>query len=590
MSRKVYAFESRFEYDAWLLQHKDSDYVVLDLKEPHVDMTEAQREEFIGLYIDAVAQLSKAQQSRQWWATNISSKNRFLSPLVGPLQDYYICQNLLNQTSAQHVVIINVSWALHQQLSTELKHPHIAYAWHGHSSRWCGQMLCNWMKRVSRLMAHGLKHAQRMYMAQAMFKSVDRDVLKQPYYVIKTFASAKSFIQGKGYQDTFFGVLPDFIQERRPLLIVADIMDDFASTSKLMTEYTQKKIYPLEYFLSLMDILKATLEMLCYRIHVPAHISWGKNNIAALIKAVCVLDGSKIQPWHYYHYYVMKGLLDQVHVSAFAFTCEYNPWERMCLLALNEHPSDVMTYGYQHTVVPQASMNMFNSTIDEDVMPQPKQLLTVGIEPAKIIEQYQTSKQIDIKPACGLRFEYLNDVKAAAQLHRRGHILVALEGLPDVARLIDVVISQLSMRDDLTIRIRTHPVLRFNLIMPLLKQNIKSLKHVELSDGSFSLAEDLLWADIVLYWGTTVSLEALSLGKPVIHFDNGSLISFDPLFKLDQLKWITHRRTDLSQLIDQIYNLSDREFNEQLKAAQQYLARYFHPVTPNAMEKFILMK
>lgn len=108
------------------------------------------------------------------------------------------------------------------------------------------------------------------------------------------------------------------------------------------------------------------------------------------------------------------------------------------------------------------------------------------------------------------------------------------------------------------------------------------------ASGEMSLKDDIEASDMVIYWGTTVALEALSMGRPVIHFDNGSLLSYDPLFKCNDLKWTVSKRESLVAKIEKIYKLSDEDFYAQRTSAQVYLKRYFYPITDNNLKEFII--
>ena len=53
----------------------------------------------------------------------------------------------------------------------------------------------------------------------------------------------------------------------------------------------------------------------------------------------------------------------------------------------------------------------------------------------------------------------------------------------------------------------------------------------------------------VLCRGTTVALEALMMEKPLIHFDRGNFLSYDPLFEFDDFKWTVRKSQELSPVL-----------------------------------------
>jgi len=103
-----------------------------------------------------------------------------------------------------------------------------------------------------------------------------------------------------------------------------------------------------------------------------------------------------------------------------------------------------------------------------------------------------------------------------------------------------------------------------------------------------SIKESLKWADVLLYTSSTVSLEALSLGIPVIYLELGELLKPDPLFGYDGLKWAVSDPDNLLATIDFIDNLPNGEFRILQDKAKEYTRRYFYPVTEENLEQFII--
>ena len=73
-------------------------------------------------------------------------------------------------------------------------------------------------------------------------------------------------------------------------------------------------------------------------------------------------------------------------MESFLFTYENNPWERMCMMAVKSQAPQTKVTGYQHTVVPHASANMFISSHERGRLPMPDRILTVGEAPKQIME------------------------------------------------------------------------------------------------------------------------------------------------------------------------------------------------------------
>lgn len=106
-------------------------------------------------------------------------------------------------------------------------------------------------------------------------------------------------------------------------------------------------------------------------------------------------------------------------------------------------------------------------------------------------------------------------------------------------------------------------------------------------DNQKSIQEELSDTDIVLYTWTTVAIEALKLGLPVIYFDVLDPMYVDPLFKCNALKKSVKKPEELLSAIKDFYNMDDKSFYTEQQIAQEYLKEYFYPVTEDNLASFM---
>jgi len=506
------------------------------------------RVRFLKEYVDLIGVLSAANPGRLWWATDIASKNRFCSRIPELLQQF---------------------------LETPRSTGHLA--------------LRDWVQACRRFFSvfyHAFVFTGRMLYARIQLCTALRSRLGpgRSYYVVKTFIYDHSFASDGRYTDIFFGSLPEALKGKQPVLILGQVLGGYKQCIRKIKDCPDFLIIPVEFFVSGADILRAVKDIVLFRPRVPKELKFFQYPVAQTVAREFFRTYKGIQIYQLLHYACTARLLKTVKIATFLLTYENNPWEKMCIMALKERSAQTKIIGYQHTVVPQASANMFTSRLEEDIIPKPDMVLTVGEKPKEIIHRYETCHPSTIEPACGLRFEHLFGQPQSARTGH-GHILLALEGLPQVAEMVDYVLRELGNDNQYRIRIRTHPVLPLDKIAGQLSQDPWQMANVEISQGK-ALSEDLSWADMVIYWGTTVALEALSIGKPVIHYDTGSVLSYDPLFELKDFKWVACRSVRLADIIKEIHGLPDAVYEVRRRAAQGYIAAYFYPVTPEAMRRF----
>ena len=140
------------------------------------------------------------------------------------------------------------------------------------------------------------------------------------------------------------------------------------------------------------------------------------------------------------------------------------------------------------------------------------------------------------------------------------------------------------MKGEYIPRYRCHPSVPFELILN--KLNNKIIGNYEVSQEP-SLQKEFLNCEVVIYTITTVCMEALMLGLPVIHIDLNEPINGDPLFECDYLRWIVKKPIELNIVLEEIKNQDDEQFLSQQKNARDYLKEYFREVNDENLEFFL---
>jgi hypothetical protein len=106
------------------------------------------------------------------------------------------------------------------------------------------------------------------------------------------------------------------------------------------------------------------------------------------------------------------------------------------------------------------------------------------------------------------------------------------------------------------------------------------------------VVDDIERSDAILYWGSTVSLEALMMGKPVISFNMNNMLSFDPLSLLNfsGLRWTVDSNIPVHDIISQILYMNNDEFLLKANAGRENIEQYFREQTVDSMQAFLPSK
>ena len=605
---KIFIFQSTKNIEAYLKQISDTttrnhkfiyfgelDRDTRNLLEKHgiYEFERSKRDEtyrdlFLQEYIDLVGMIGKEQNTRTWWATDMASKNRFKSNLPYLLHQFLEVIETVKNEDFDHLIFINPSWVILDSLKKVFRENNLKFVCLEDCFRKWVEVGFAWCKRILSIIVNALRVSMWKYYAQSKLKHVTKENIlrNKSYYVIKTFIYDRSFSNNGIYRDAFFGSLPEFLKGKKQTLIYANILGNYKLCIDRISKCPSPVIFPIELFLSYTDIIKALIQVLFCKIKIKKEVFFFGYDVSHIINNELLRTYNGIPFYQLLHYWATKNLIHNLSVETFLLTYENNPWEKMCMMAFREYSPKTKIIGYQHTVVPQASANMFISRKEQDIIPIPDKILTVGKVPKEIMEKYGSFAKGQIESSCGLRFEYLFET-SQNERKRSGHILVVLEGIFEVYKMINYILRELQGNTKYQVTVRTHPVLPLNSITHKLDYRMHDIQNINISHN-LSLKKDIEWADIVIYWGTTVALEALSIGKPIIHYEMDSILSYDPLFECDYLKWAVSDKAPLIPTIDEIYSFNDEQFASEQRNAKAYLSRYFFPVTEEGLNKFLV--
>lgn len=554
------------------------------------DYDDSSKDSFLQSYIDLIGKLGLKYNSIYWWATFTASKNRFVSTLSPNLFLYYSLVNTLKGNPEKDILVINPPKEICGSIRKYCRANSIDFKLLYKPVDGIFELLKHIAEQTINMVLFIFDSWQKIRIANKYLgeKFASEVQPESKYYVLRSWFYSSSINQDNEYRDSFFGTLPEYLVKKgKRLLIVAGVIGDYKSIVRKIANNKEYFIIPQELFLRYMDPIRVIIDIYCNKIKIKEKIDFEGFDVSHIVRAEIDKNfRSRGILSNYMYTYWMKRLLNTVEVDTFTTTCENNPWERMCTMALRQYSPDTKILGYQHNVLPQASANMFVSEYEKDRIPMPDRILTVGGAPKRIMERYGCYDTGRIQEACALRFEYLFNIQPKPR-SRSNCILVALEGVFRVYQLVNYVLRELKESMDYKVNIRTHPAMPLRQIIHKLDYDIESFPHISLSENA-SLQQDLSESDMVIYWGSTVALEALMMGKPVIHFDSGDILSYDPLFECHHLKWVVNQHTTLLKVIEEIYDMSDEEFYLQLTQAKEYLDDYFYRITDERLSEFIV--
>lgn len=556
---------------------------------------------FMNSYINLLGNLGKINNSKEWWATSIASKNRISSILPTLLLQYIKCTNIIKEANYDTLLIVSPNLILFKALRSFVKSEKQKFLSTRNFPIFTSSFLIiNLLRKIKETKVGIVNefYFLKGIINQAVILLENIAIIKKTYNprllnslnnninydVIKTHVYSNSFISssnGNHFKDPFFGDLPSFLEKKEKIISLLHLHGDYKKIIENINRCNDQILIPWEYFLDRRKVISSIFRLLFWRIKIKP-ICFDNVDVSPVILAE--LNRSRFTLHAYLFYESMKNFINKITINKFFYTFENIPWERMAILSLREFSSGTKIIGYQHSIVPQADTGVLLSKDEIDIGPVPDKIFTTGEVTSDLINRYSGFKNGMVAPACALRYKYLFKMKPKKRTSS-GNVLLALEGSPSVVKMVNYVIDQLVNLDDINLTIRSHPIMPYKTIQKYINYNVAELKNVRTSENSL-IIDDLLETDILIYWGTTVALEALSMGIPLIRYKMGNLLSYDPLFQSSHLKWECSEGVSLIDTINSIYKMKNSDYFLELTNAKSYLNRYFHPVTKKNLEKF----
>jgi len=582
-------------------EHEKKNESILDLDWIPVESatTKINQEDFLREYLNVVAKFNQWNgKDLRWWASHLSSKNRINSPILPFIQQWVQCLRAAETCPVSScLVLIDVSWEVIQGLKTVAS-----------NRQWSVRviapkidlfryrLLCKfkfWRNIFSEIKEsiESIGTVRRTFKISKLSKRQHSSV-----YLIKSFTYPRNFQEHGKYQDLYFGKLSEYLRQSFPentlVLTVALGFYDKKNLYSLMNNITEI-VHPLEAYLHYSDVLFRAIQwmwkLVFFPFQIKGRIQFMGYDSTSFFEEWVRCGGMRSSFFQALHFDIAKRLGTRFQIDTCLMTYEGRPWERFFIAGLRSANLDTQIIGCQHTVIPLSAADMFLHSQERNLIPLPDKILTTGKIPKNILERYSSYPKEQVEVSCALRFEYLQNIsilKCRTESEYNFTLLVAFGGSEEEKFLLNYAIEQASLNTEVIFRMRNHPTFSWNRLLPLSSWDQSIPENVE-NSTCYDVLEDLKNCDAVLYWGTTVALESLTVGKPIIHFDRGDVLNYDPLFEFTDFKWQVEQKDPLQTVIEEIQALSEAQYCEHQQKGRAYIEQYFHPVTKNNLEKFL---
>lgn len=396
-------------------------------------------------------------------------------------------------------------------------------------------------------------------------------IYKKPFYWKKLSSSKKEFILIKSFLfekdlekkddfDAYFGKIPYLLNSDKVEVIV---LSDCIGGDIKFSHFCNKEInfVPVYALISPIDVISQLIKIISLGLSKKGWIS------QEILKNTTFVNS--------FYEIIFTRVFRNLPIKAGFYTFENNPWEKVFVASAKLF--NVPTYGFQHVPFAPSALNYY-FTDKEKRECFPDYVVTTGSIPRDILVNDYNVNADKLINGFGFRFKSLESQSIKSKKGKK--VLVGLEGVGNCAFLMNYIFNNNTYfkENGFEITFRFHPAFQLDRMKSFITEpSLINQDHVIISTKT--LQEDFEENDILLYWGSTVSFEALSYGLWLVN-----LCPKDELFSNDQL-WnyqatrVSEEETippeNLFQILEKLR--SSPKGQELQREGQIYLKNYLRP-------------
>ena len=540
---------------------------------------------FQEMFVDFVARVNRNNKSCFWWSLNFTNKNPITTRLCDRTGQFLQIVEQLRREDAGPLVVVSDDRVLLRQVRIYGRNKPITII----DAISNGPDIKAAIKRFTPLAVFAAFFRAVIFSIYARIYSRVRLGRKHKRTVVMSLLNEQSFTKDGDFRDTYFGDFLAYMQAREvPFMsfLIVTSPNYVRAIRKLRRQASDLPAATLERFLGPLALTACLFQ--CLRkyyapVRLKGEISIDGIDLTYLVRAAA---RSEYRSGRYFDnvriYYATKNLSKKINVDRFYYPFENRSVEKMAIVSLRKFSPQTRIIGYQHASLSPRHTNFLLAPHEHKVIPLPDSVLTMGkvtrdfmIDPGGFPEKL-------LRVGCALRQQTysgpLKSQKPAARL-----LVVLATNIDEYVKVVRFLDEAFGSDCPWEIWIRPHPMFSLEEAMRITGKPRFSYHK---SDRE-ALPECLDWADVVLYVHSTVSIEALARGIPVVHLNVPNVLNPDPLLSFDDFKWRVDRPRDLPRTIRAINDLEGDEFIRRQEFGVQFTREYFFPVDENSMEAFL---
>jgi len=518
-----------------------------------------------------------------WWSHTSTAKNILSSPLGDRfLQVHAVCE-IVRKTSATSINVIGATPGMMESIVTLLNDEDLLVRGMSWRFRWLRRAIINGTSFL-RIIFQCLSVFFGNCFAGNIEQGMNVDVC------LFTYIDSKQ----RPETDNYFGKLPEMYRNNDnnvSFAYLAYVYKPYRLRMKRASQLRNTTPYVFLFgVLTVFDYLWGIFFSLrelwvnTYKINYP--YTSKDDDYRALLREIFVHD---LSYGGYFHNLLVnravRRFLDANHSSEILYPFENKSLEKMLVLAARSAKDCPKIIGYQHTSITPRHSTQFFVENEAGKTPLPDKIVTVGGVTKRYMEKHGNYPAGILVAGCALRQEWSSQ---KAKKHREKEdirILLALSSSKkELEKSIEYMKYVKALLPDIELGIRPHPDFPLTLLP---KEQLEWIGQNAIDFSGTVLSDNIDWCHLTAYVSSTVALEALMRGKPVIKISIGDIISPDPVIGDVSFHWDAKDEADMVEILVYIKNMSDSEYIASSNDSIEYVTDYLTPVSDRCLNELV---
>ena len=556
---------------------------------PLPELTAVERSELLNRYYNVIASVGLENGSDSlWWYTWTASRDRFLSTVLDDMELLARFRKACQEGLPPHLVLVCPDPYLGSVLISVAKQNGVRHRISLENRlRWARR----WLKMQVRPFYSGFKTGQRAF-AQNRRRRADNGWLGlsgngEDRTMIVTWLNPKNLLGDGPANDTYFGRLPEYLRASgRSAVLFGDLLSSPRLLPKAGKIDEADPVLAASEFYDAKGVIWAILRALFSPIRLPRSLQKNDPGLTSLIKRDIFNNRGAVAYGLLFESSLSRACRE-FRPSRIIHSCENNPWEKACVRVAEGMSPSPDVIGFMHCAVLLSHPKIVITEEEKTVRPRPKKLVCTGPKARDIMIRRGGHSPQELLAGTALRHEYLWEMSVQRKQARSTlNVLVALDGLPTMPGFVRFLFQALDGSEAYDTVLRPHPIDTADRIMVDSGMHLSAFKTLKFSQNQ-SLGRDLENADVLVYKGSTVAIEAGYLGIPLVHVDLNSLLNNDPLFEVDHLKQVVRTPEELVVALDRVARLDEGDYLQESAALRNYIDEYFVRPTEDSISAFL---